>query len=59
MTNPIPAKLAYLTNPEPRRFILNIGLRDGELRQYEINADQLRNLAANGTMMVLDTRAAQ
>jgi len=44
MTEPRPAKLAYLTDPDPRRPVLNVQVGDEEIQRFEINRDQLLNL---------------
>ena len=44
MTEPRSAKLAYLTDPDPRRPVLNVQVDDEEIQRFEINRDQLLNL---------------
>lgn len=42
------AKLAYLTNPLPGHFTLNIQDEDEDFRQFAISRDQLAGLVADG-----------
>lgn len=41
MTEARPAKLAFLTDPEPGVFLLNVQLNNDELYRFQINRDQL------------------
>jgi hypothetical protein len=51
------AKLAYLTQPAPGLFVLNVQTRDqAGLTQYEITTDQLRGLVADGAAMSFRAR---
>lgn len=40
MTDPQPAQLAFLTDPEPGVVLLNVQV-DGELQQFRLNRDQI------------------
>lgn len=59
------AKLAYLTQPEPGVYLLNLqfdgpGLARGqEFERVEITFDQLRNLTSDGVVILLKTGTAQ
>ena len=65
MTNPPVARLAFITEPEPGTFLLNlqfgkdaprvIDTMDDEHRyeRVEITHDQLRNLATDATRMAV------
>lgn len=59
------AKLAYLTQPEPGQFVLNLkfeepGLERGQgpFERVQISRDQLRNIVADGVAMVLQVGAS-
>lgn len=43
MTAPQPAKLAFLTSPEPGVYLLNVQEAE-ELRRWQLTRDQLFNL---------------
>ncbi len=46
------AKLAYLTQPEPDRFVLNI-MSGKKLLRREVTRDQVSNLAVDSVSMIL------
>lgn len=51
------AKLAYLTQPAPGRFVLNLQLQGGlELSRVEISRAQLGNILVDGAGMALQDR---
>jgi hypothetical protein len=58
------AKLAYLTQPEPGVYLLNLqfdepGMARGKaFERVEITRDQLRNIVADGVAMVLQVGAS-
>lgn len=52
MTEPRTAKIAYLTNPAPGVFLLNLQL-EGEFQRVEITKAQLGNILVDGTAMAL------
>ena len=48
------AKLAYLTTPDPGRYILNFQpFGSEELTSIEIGPDQMRNILTHGVEMML------
>lgn len=44
MTEPRPADLAFLTDPERGVFVLNVQVEGEELRCFRLNRDQVFNL---------------
>lgn len=48
------AKLAYLTTPDPGRYILNFQpFGSEELLSIEVGADQMRNILSDGVTLML------
>lgn len=48
------AKLAYLTTPDPGRYMLNIQpFGSDELISIEIGPDQMRNILSDGVSLML------
>ena len=52
MTETRAAKIAYLTQPAPGVFLLNLQL-EGEFQRVEITKAQLGNILVDGTAMAL------
>jgi hypothetical protein len=55
MTDHPKAKLAFMTQPSPGMFILNLDLGD-ELSRVELSREQLSNIVADGAGMIFYTR---
>lgn len=53
MTEPAPVKLAFLTDPEPRRAVLNVQVGEEEIQRFEISRDQLFALNAKSADILL------
>jgi len=50
----ITAKIAYLTTPEPGRYMLNFQPFDSELLiTIEVGPDQMRNILTDGVALML------
>lgn len=46
------AKLAYLTEPKYREFILNVGGEDGVYQRVQLSPTQLAKLVSDGAHMM-------
>lgn len=51
------ADLAYLTNPGPGVFLLNLKFEGREIERIELTKDQLGNIIADGAGMALRAQA--
>ena len=48
------AKLAYLTTPDPGRYVLNFQpFGSDELLSFEVGPDQMRNILSDGVTLML------
>ncbi len=47
-------KLAYLTEPEPGNYVLNVMTRESELFRFKINRAQLSGIIVAGVRALLD-----
>jgi hypothetical protein len=52
------ARLAYLTEPVPGEFILNVQVEQPDLQRYRISLDHLSNIVVDGAKMALTRRKA-
>jgi hypothetical protein len=53
MPDPIPAHLLFLTDPEPRKAVLNLQVAGQEIQRFEVNRDQLFALNAKSADILL------
>jgi hypothetical protein len=48
-----PAKFAFLTQPEPGSYLLNLYVEGEEFYRLQITRDQLSNIVVDGARMAL------
>jgi hypothetical protein len=53
MTDPRPAKLAFLTQPAPGLYLLNLRVEGEDFYRLEISKGQLDNIVVDGANMAL------
>lgn len=44
MTDPRPAKFAFVTNPSPKEAVFNVQIEGEELQRFKLNRDHLFGL---------------